>query len=208
MRIIRNKKTRAALIIMAVLIIASAAAGGYYVLRAKHISNNGIKLIPARDYEIHEVEYYLQNDSLWTGDKIGQTHQTLGGAGCLISCAASAITDLGFEMTPAELNKKLTDVDGFSGANLIWYKIHEAVPEVNYTYSRIFSAKTIEHDLAQGRLPIVNVKYRGGGVSHWVIIIGAEENDFIVYDPLVSEKTPIPLSDHGKVYSYRALHKQ
>ena len=111
-------------------------------------------------------------------------------------------------MTPAELNIKLSDVGGFQGANLIWYKIHETVPEVNYTYSRIFSAKTIENDLARGRLPIVNVKYRGGGVSHWVIIIGAEDNDFMIYDQLDRDKEPMPLSEHGNVYSYRVLQRQ
>ncbi len=203
-----NRKGRITLIITAVLLFIAAAGGGYYVLRTKYISNNGIKLTPTRDFEIRSVAYYLQNDSAWADDKIGETSQTLGGAGCLITCAASSITDLGIDMTPAALNKKLSDVSGFQGANLIWYKIHEAVPEINYTYSRIFSAKTIENDLEQGRLPIVNVKYRGSGVTHWVVIIGAEDNDFMIYDPLGSAKEPIPLSTHGNVYSYRVLQKQ
>lgn len=203
MKIKRNVRT--ALIITAVLLFAAALVGGYYVLRAKYISSSGIMLTPTRDYEVHTVAYYLQNDALWSGDKIGETSQTLGGAGCLISCAASTITDLGVDMTPAELNSKLTDIRGFSGANLIWYKINEAVPEVNYTYSRIFSAKTIEKDLEQGRLPIVNVRYKGGGVTHWVVIIGAKDHEFLIYDPLNRDKVPIPLSTHGKVYSYRVL---
>lgn len=196
------------LIIAVVVVAAAAVVGGGYVLRAKFISENGIKLTPTRDFEIHEMTFYLQNDSEWSGDKIGETSQSLGGSGCLITCAASSITDLGIDITPAGLNKMLTDIGGFQGANLIWYKLHEAVPEINYTYKRIFSAKTIENDLAQGRLPIVNVRYRGGGVTHWVVIIGAKDGEFMIYDPLNSEKTAIPLSTHGSVYSYRVLLRQ
>jgi hypothetical protein len=199
-----KKRKRLVLIIVVLVLIAAASPFGYYALRVKYISTFGITLTPSRDFEIHEVTYYLQNDSEWSQDKIGQTSQTLGGAGCLISCVASSITDLGVEITPAELNKKISGIGGFSGANLIWYKIHEAIPEVNYTYKRIFSAKTIEDDLAQGRLPIVNVRYFGGA-THWVLIIGAENGEFMIYDPLNRDKTPIPLSTHGKVYSYRVL---
>jgi hypothetical protein len=47
----------------------------------------------------------------------------------------------------------------------------------------------------------------GSGISHWVLIIGADAGDFLIYDPLNKEKAPIPLSTHGNVYSYRVLHK-
>lgn len=203
-----RKKLRTALIIAAVILFAAALTGGFIILRVKYISWFGITLTPSRDFEPHEVTYYLQNDPEWARDTIGETSQTLGGTGCLISCVASAATDLGVSMTPTELNEKLSGIGGYSGASLIWFKIHEAVPEVNYTYSRVFSAKTIENDLAEGRLPIVNVRYKGGGGTHWVEIIGAKDNEFLIYDPLNSEKTPIPLSTHGKVYSYRVLIKQ
>jgi hypothetical protein len=204
MKRIKNKKIRTTILVICALLFAAAAGGGYYALRAKGII--GVTLTPSQDYEVHPVAYYLQNDPLWSDDKIGTTSRNLGGAGCLISCVASAITDLVSTMTPGELNKLLTDVGGYSGADLIWYKISEAVPSVTYTYSRIFTARTIENDLKQGLLPIMNVKYRGGLVSHWVLIVGAEDGDFLVYDPLSSDQEPIPLSVHGKVYAYRVLH--
>ena len=83
----------------------------------------------------------------------------------------------------------------------------EAVPQADYKYSRIFSSSTIEKDLKAGLLPIVNVKFHGGGVTHWVLIIGANDEDFLVCDPLNSNMEPIPLSVHGKVYAYRAIVK-
>jgi hypothetical protein len=200
-----KRKVKIALIIAGVLALAAAVVG-FNVLRAVYISKVGITLRPSRDYEVREVTYYLQNDPVWSKDTIGETSQTLGGVGCLISCAASAMTELGIDITPAELNERLSEVGGFSGASLIWYKIHEAIPEVDYTYSRVFSAETIENDLSEGRLPIVNVRYFGGA-THWVLIIGAKDGEFMIYDPLNREKTPIPLSTHGKVYSYRVLVK-
>jgi hypothetical protein len=162
-----KRKLRITLIATAALVFIAAVAGGYYVLRAKRISWFGIALTPSRDFETREVTYYLQNDPEWARDKIGNTSRTMGSAGCLISCVASAITDLGVTVTPAELNEKLTAIGGYSGADLIWYKIHEAIPEVNYTYSRTFTAGTTENGLAQGRQPAVNPR---SGVNLFVFV--------------------------------------
>jgi len=39
-------------------------------------------------------------------------------------------------------------------SDLIWYKINEAIPEVDYRYSRIFNSKTIEKDLEEDFYPL------------------------------------------------------
>ena len=79
-------------------------------------------------------------------------------------------------------------------------------PEVDYTYSRIFSSRTIDRALESHLLPIVNVRYMGGGATHWVMVVGAENGDYLVLDPLHAGKDPIPLSTHGKVHAYRVLY--
>ena len=98
-------------------------------------------------------------------------------------------------------------MNGYAGADLIWYKINEAFPEVNYEYSRTFDSKTIEDHLKNNRLPIVNVKIHETGYTHWVVILGSKDGDFLIFDPLNKDKEPIPLSTHGKVYAYRVLVK-
>ena len=165
----------------------------------------GKTLTPSGDFEVHGVEYYLQNDPEWSDDVIGGSGRRMGGTGCLVTCIASAITDLGVPVTPKEVNERLGAVGGYQGADVIWYKINEAFPEIDYKYSRVFSSETIESDLESGLLPIVNVKYKRGGVTHWLLVVGAEGGEFLVYDPLNAEKAPIGLSVHGRVYAYRVL---
>lgn len=129
----------------------------------------------------------------------------MGGTGCLIACVANAMTDLGLTQNPKELNDSLSEIGGFQGADLIWYKIHEAYPEIDYRYARVFSSSVIEADLRAGLLPIINVKYKGDGVTHWLLVLGAKDGEFLVFDPINSQKEPIKLSEHGKVYAYRVL---
>lgn len=205
--ILGNRKYRLVIFTLALVICILAVAAGYYVVASRIIKYRGKILAPSQDYPLREITYYLQNDPQWAQDNIGNSNYKMGGAGCLITCVASSVSDMGIPITPGELNRKLTEVEGFDDAILIWYKINEAVPEVDYKYSRIFSSRTIEKDLREGRLPIVNVRYHGSGITHWLLVVGAENGEFLVYDPLNKDKAPIPLSLHGKVYSYRVLVK-
>lgn len=204
-KILKSRKRRNVVVFVLLIVCILAIAAGYYVIASRLIKLNGTTLIPSKDYPIHEVTYYLQNDPLWSDENIGTSSYKMGGAGCLITCVASAIQDIGIPITPQKLNIKLSSVDGFDDAILIWYKIHEAILEVDYKYSRIFSSRTIENDLKNGLLPIINVKYHGNGVTHWLLVVGAKDGDFLVYDPLNKNVEPIPLSTHGKVYAYRVM---
>jgi hypothetical protein len=203
-----NTSNRRKFFIMVSVIAAIAIfIGGYYVIASRIIKYDGIELSPSKDYPVNEITYYLQNDPQWAVDKIGHSNSSMGGAGCLITCIASAVSDLGIAITPQEVNERLTAVDGYDGNELIWYKINEAIPEVEYKYSRLFSRNTIEKDLRDGLLPIVNVKLNGNGITHWLLIVGAKDGDFLVFDPLNKAFEPIPLSTHGKVYAYRILYR-
>jgi len=52
---------------------------------------------------------------------------------------------------------------------------------------------------------VLVIKYLGDGVTHWVLIVGAEKGDFLIYDPANGDKSYLPLSYHGPVYAYRVL---
>lgn len=191
--------TFSCIIIIAVMIFA------FYAGRVYYIKYFGVNLVPKKDYPVQVSSYYRQNDPAWQDIEIGTSKRRMGSTGCLISCVSTTISQLSSPVTPEEFNTKLTEVNGFQGADLIWYKINEAYPDINYRYSRIFSNKTIESDLEKGSLPIVNVKYNKTGVTHWVIIVGAKDGEFIICDPLGDGYTTKLLSEHGKVYAYRVL---
>lgn len=189
------------LVVIAIIVLT------FYVGRVYYIKNFGINLVPIKNHPVQVLSYYRQNDPEWQSIFIGTSKRNMGSTGCLISCVATAISQLSSPVTPHELNNKLTQVNGFQGADLIWYKINEAFPHINYRYSRIFNNKMIESDLEKGLLPIVNVKYYKTGVTHWVIIVGAEDGEFIICDPLGDGYSTKLLSDHGKVYAYRVIER-
>ena len=202
----KRKSVRIGIIIGVALLFLTFAAGGGYAGRHLYIKNIGIHIYPQKDCVPYDVAHYLQNDAAWKNESIGYSSYSMGGSGCLISSAATSMEALGISITPKELNDRLTAVDGYEGADLLWYKISEAVPGVQYRYSRFFSGKTIDSDLAAGFLPIVEVSYYKTGVKHWVLIIGAKNGEYLISDPLNPEKAPMPLSTHGKVYAYRVLY--
>ena len=203
--VFKNKKRRIIATVVLVITLVAAGVGGFY-LHTRYIKLFGITLTPAHDYPVTDIVYYLQNDPLWASDKIGDSSSTMGGTGCLITCVAVSLNDLGISITPKELNQTLCETGGYQGADLLWYKINEAFSDIDYSYERIFSTKTIEKDLKNGELPIVNVRINGV-VTHWVLIIGSANGDFLIYDPLNKDEKPVPLTTYGKVYAYRVLHK-
>ncbi|TYQ18352.1 UNVERIFIED_CONTAM: peptidase C39-like protein [Acetivibrio alkalicellulosi] len=204
-----NVLTRKKKIFFAVLLIIIAivfGSIGTYYSRALWIKFNGIKLVPSKAIEPIEVSYFLQIDPEWSKDRIGNTQYILGSSGCLISALASSMNKLGYETDPKQLNKEFSLNDVYTGnGEVIWYKINEVIPEIDYTYKRAFSRRTIENYLKQGLLPIVEVKFNTTGIFHWVLIVGSNNEDFLIFDPLYKDREPIELKKHGKVYSYRIL---
>lgn len=188
-----------------VVILLGVVVGIRYYSYLK-IKASGVALVPTADYELVQVPYYLQNDPEWKDHKIGSSSTTMGASGCLISCLASAMDNMGIEVTPGQLNQTLSDGEAFQGADLLWYKIKEAYPQIDYEYSRGFSEETIESLLTRGLLPVVKVRMNGYGAVHWVLIVGASDGKFMVMDPLNKDKTPVPLSEHGgRAYAFRVL---
>ena len=188
-----------------ILIIGGVLA--IYPLNVFKTRANGVKLVPTKVISPAEVTYFLQNDPLWTSDSLGNSSSSMGGSGCLISSIAATISHLGFPYTPAELNEIFTENGVYTENGLvIWKNIKNAIPHVDYKYGRTFNVDTIERLLTDGKLPIIEVKYKGFGINHWVVVIGADENDFLIMDPLNQAKTPIKLSEHGgRAYAYRVM---
>ena len=206
------KRKRLAIISVAVLLVIVIVAGvlvskyGFTFLR---IRTAGVTLEPTKTLEPYAVTYYLQNDPQWSSDKLGASNSTMGKEGCLVASIATVVNYFGIKYTPQELNNIFT-VNGVLNENgqVIWMNIKNAIPDIDYQYDRVFNAKTIENLLGEGLLPIIEVKYKGFGAKHWVVIIGSDGTDFLVMDPLNQNKSPAKLSEHGgRAFAYRVLLK-
>ena len=179
-----------------------------YSAYAFYIKTWGITLKPGRTYEPVGVMYFLQNDDLWKHEKMGESGYTLGSSGCLISSICSVLQFMGISTHPKDLNSAFSKNNVYNpGGEIIWMNISAVFPDITYDFSRVFGSTTIEAYLRAKQLPLVKVKYHKNGAFHWVVIVGAEENNFIIMDPLYKEKKPLNLSIHGKVYAYRILSR-
>jgi hypothetical protein len=180
---------------------------GYEFLQIKSI---GVALKPTKVLDPFDVTYYLQNDPAWAAEKLGNSNSTIGNAGCLVASIATAMDFHGVKYTPKELNSIFRDNGVFNeNGQVIWMNIKNVIPEIDYQYDRVFNSHTIETLLGDGFLPIIEVRFKGVGISHWVAVIGSDGVDFLVMDPLNQSKTPTKLTEHGgRAYAYRVLIKQ
>src|SRR5690349_23456274 len=60
-----------------------------------------------------------QNDDLWKNTSLGQSSETIGGWGCLLTSVTMMLNGIGFNETPETVNDKMKKVGGFKEALLI-----------------------------------------------------------------------------------------
>ncbi|MEX1376867.1 MAG: hypothetical protein AB1Z23_05235 [Eubacteriales bacterium] len=203
-KVIKNKVLMAIII---VLIIASAVMM-LPEIEGQYIKRFGIEISPKIEIAPIYDSVYMQTDDRWKDEHLAQTDYTLAQQGCLTCVIAMDLCYYGYEVNPTDVNDKLISADAYTDDGLlIWYKINDAYEDIEYDYKKNFKSGTIDEDLENGLLPIVKVRYKKTGIFHWVLIVGAQESDYLILDPLEKSQGPIPLSTHGKVYAYRVLRK-
>ena len=149
---------------------------------------------------------FRQDDDRWKEDTIGGSKYTMESSGCVITDIATAISGSEMAMNPGELNaflgnNKVFDEEG----NIQWGKISEIDGFQADVYTEK-AADIIDKCLAAGHYPIVKI-HRNTLFSyhHYVLIIGAENGEYICMDPLQDELTK--LSDYkNKIYAIRCVY--
>jgi len=157
-----------------------------------------------KDLQIQLADNYnwQQRDSRWQMQRLGEREQagTLGEYGCTVSAIANAVSNLGFVLTPEQLNQRLTEKGGFNERGwLIWGALKSATE--GKMQATVFSSPTrtdIDRCLMEGQYPIV--KYLIGGViQHWVTVVGKQQGRYLIRDPLIDKKEPITLSSRTPI---------
>ena len=147
---------------------------------------------------------YSQKDARWAYDKLGTTSDTMGSDGCLVTATSMALTNLGFQTNPKDLNQRLTKTKSYTSKGwLIWDGIRRVTDgRAVATYYDKVDAPTIDGCLREGEYPMVQF-YLPNGRSHWAMIVKHDARGYHMRDPLrISEK---PLIFPAGVNGYRAL---
>lgn len=194
---------RRVVIILSAAILLSACGSSPRVESAAVVPHSQIKTQPG-SFVLRDSVAYSQKDPQWASDRLGATSDTMGRDGCLVTAAAMALTNLGFQTNPKDLNKRLTATKSYTNRGwLIWDGISRVTDgRAKATYYDKVDAETIDACMMRGDYPMVQF-YLPNGRSHWAMIVKHDARGYHMRDPLrTSEK---PLIFPAGIKGYRAV---
>ncbi len=207
-----TKKFFTAMVLGCVLVFAAGALYWWgYVHRISRAipAHYDLKSVAYPDIRLPDKTHYLQNDPRWAGERLGGTDESLGQVGCTIASVAAALTNLGIAITPLELNTQLQNAGGYTSRGwLIW----SAIEKVTVSKANVVAYRSPSHDninacLNERNYPVVKFLINGV-VPHWVLVVGREQGDYLVRDPLVTKTDAIKLSSRTSlILSHRCVRK-
>ena len=129
-----------------------------------------------------------QRDPKWADIQLGTSSVTIGGYGCLITCASMMLKYFGFDTDPLRLNAWLKANGGYHNSNwFVWDSLKSYDNRISFAYRYEYAAlDKIDAQLAAGRPVIVNVDMIPGTPvmdEHWILVVGKVDGSYIVNDP-------------------------
>lgn len=139
--------------------------------------------------------YYLQIDSRWEKDRIGGSNETIGNVGCTLCCVSMSLFHLGYQVTPQDLNRQLVSVDGYTERGwLKWDSLRKIFNSIQIDIPKNPSHKMIDRALIANQ-PVITKILLNNSIDHWVLIIGKNKHNYIVMNPLNTDKSLQKLSE-------------
>ena len=137
-----------------------------------------------------KAQNLYQNDEKWKNVKLGNSSETIGGWGCLLTSATMMLNGIGYNETPETVNEKMKKAGGFQGA----FFIPSVLPYIwpNCAYRDMQSCESypapiaeIDQALAAGKPVILQVDWnqQAGVQTHFVLVKEKKGNDYVIYDP-------------------------
>lgn len=152
-----------------------------------------------------DVPLFLQNDERWAGDEIGTSGSRMGGEGCAVASVAMLLAYYGIDTNPKDLNEYLSRNNGYTREGWIyWNKATEPTEgKVAFTYAGPGSFEIIDANIKDGNPVIVKVLINKS-IPHWVLVVGKEGGEYLINDPLASDKKVRKLSRYdSNIYAVR-----
>lgn len=149
-------------------------------------------------YELADNVQFLQNDNRWANQTIGGTNESLEDDGCLVTAAAMALVNLGFQTDPGDLTNRLKAYNGFTSKGwLIWSGLERATAgKAKTLYYKSSDDATVRSCLTAGFYPLVKFNLPSRR-SHWAVVVKETDRGFYVRDPMVSSKRPVSLKSRA-----------
>ena len=131
-----------------------------------------------------------QNDDQWKNTALGNSSETIGSWGCLMTSVTMILNGIGYSETPVTVNEKMKKAGGFQGALFI----PSVLPYVwaNCTYKDMQPCETVPAPLTQidaavaaGKPVILQVDWNKqvGLQTHFVLVKEKKGEDYSIYDP-------------------------
>ncbi|MCK6540005.1 MAG: SH3 domain-containing protein [Anaerolineales bacterium] len=137
-----------------------------------------------------KTQNLYQNDEKWKNTKLGNSSETIGGWGCLLTSVTMMLNGIGYNETPETVNEKMKKAGGFQGA----FFIPSVLPFVwsNCAYRDMQPCENspapvaqIDAAVAAGKPVILQVDWnkQAGIQTHFVLVKEKKGNDYVLYDP-------------------------
>jgi hypothetical protein len=138
-----------------------------------------------------KTQNLYQNDEKWKNVKLGNSSETIGGWGCLLTSVTMMLNGIGHNETPETVNEKLKRVGGFlNGSLLIPSTLPYAWPNCGFRGVQDCSNHAapiadIDAAVMAGKPVILQVDWNKqvGVQTHFVLVKEKKGNDYVLYDP-------------------------
>ena len=137
-----------------------------------------------------KTQNLYQNDEKWKNAKLGNSSETIGGWGCLMTSVTMMLNGIGYNETPETVNEKMKNAGGFQGAFFIPSVLPYIWPNCAYRDMQpceSFPAPISQIDaaVAAGKPVILQVDWnkQTGIQTHFVLVKEKKGNDYVLYDP-------------------------
>src|SRR5690349_13756115 len=138
-----------------------------------------------------KTKLLYQNDEQWKGLKLGDSPETIGEWGGLLTSVTMMLNGIGYQETPESVNEKLKEDDAFLRALLIPSFVSYIWPNCIYLgMVRCERASPpiarINEAIVAGKPVILQVDTKAdtGIQTHFVLVKTKKGNDYVVYDPI------------------------
>jgi len=131
-----------------------------------------------------------QNDDAWKNTPLGNSKETIGSWGCLLTSVTMMLNGVGYNETPVTVNAKMKSAGGFQGALFIPSVLPYVWP--NCAYQDMQPCETvpapipyIDAAVAAGKPVILQVDWnkQKGLQTHFVLVKEKKGDDYALYDP-------------------------